>query len=625
MSEEKKTNWISGLDRRQIKIFGAAAVAVSIIVLLVVIKVVQADESPISKMVTFAAKRGPLTISVLESGTIKSREQVILKNEVEGRTSIVSLVPEGTRVKTGDLLVELDASTLQDNKIDQEIMVQNAQAAYTNAVETLAVVENQAQSDIDLADLTFTFAKQDLDQYKKGLYPNDLQTAETQVTIAREELLRAEDTYEKSKKLYDVNYLAESELLANALAKTKAELTVKLRESDLEVLKDYTYHRQIDQLESDLSQADMALIRAKRKGKADIVQADADLKAKKAEFERQTAKLEKLEDQITKAKVYAPADGMVIYATTARRGGWRDSRTPMDVGVEVMERQELIYLPTASSAMAEVDIHEASLEKVQLGLPVLISVDALPGKKFVGSMARIAPLPDPQSMFMNPDLKVYQSDIYLEGDDPGLRTGMSCKAEIIAAQYEDVIYVPVQAVMRVAGKPTVYVVRDGRMEEREVEIGMDNNRMIRIVEGLKEGELVLLTPPLRSAAIDSASATEGVTLEGASGSLMQQINDKLDEVNSAPVPRPGAQGGPGGPGAAGGQRGMPNLSEEQRQQMRERIQNMSEEERQKFMQQMRQRQGAGGGPGGGPGQGGQRQGGGARPPGTGPRGGGGNR
>ena len=72
-------------------------------------------------MPTFTARRGPLTISVLESGTIKAKEQLILKNEVEGRTSIIFLIEEGTRVKKGDVLVELDASSMQDNKIDQEI------------------------------------------------------------------------------------------------------------------------------------------------------------------------------------------------------------------------------------------------------------------------------------------------------------------------------------------------------------------------------------------------------------------------------------------------------------------------------------------------------------------------
>ncbi|MHC4154859.1 MAG: hypothetical protein ACYST6_08065, partial [Planctomycetota bacterium] len=73
---------------------------------------------------TFVVKQGPLRISVTESGTIKAREQVILKSEVEGRTSILSLIPEGTQVKQGDLLVDLDSSQLLDSKIDQEIIVQ---------------------------------------------------------------------------------------------------------------------------------------------------------------------------------------------------------------------------------------------------------------------------------------------------------------------------------------------------------------------------------------------------------------------------------------------------------------------------------------------------------------------
>ncbi|MEN6335361.1 MAG: hypothetical protein ABFE01_14015, partial [Phycisphaerales bacterium] len=81
---------------------------------------VRGSDKPGQDVPTFKARRGPLTISVVESGTIKAREQVIIKNEVEGRTSIITLVPEGTRVRKGELLVELDASSLHDSKIDQE-------------------------------------------------------------------------------------------------------------------------------------------------------------------------------------------------------------------------------------------------------------------------------------------------------------------------------------------------------------------------------------------------------------------------------------------------------------------------------------------------------------------------
>ena len=519
-----------------------AIVFVSLICIIVLwLKVVRGGEGSGNDLVTFIAKRGRLTISVLESGTIKPRERLIIKNELEGRTSIISLIPEGTKVKKGDLLVELDASTLEDMLINQEIMVQNAEAAFIDANETLAVVENQAQSDIDVAKLTLKFAEQDLQQYKEGQYPKDLKTANNEITLREEELTRAQETLEWSQKLFAEKYLSNTDLQADKLAVTRSNNALELAKEELRLLEQYTRQRNIDQFESDFHQAEMALERTQRKAKADVVQAKADLKAKELEYTRQVTKLEKIKDQIDKATVLAPADGTVIYATSARRGGFRDNREPLDEGVEVFERQELIYLPTATSAMAEVDIHESSLEKVQLGLPAIVTVDALQGKTFLGSVGQIAPLPDPASMWMNPDLKVYNSEVYLEGDTPDLRTGMSCKVEIIVQQYADAVYIPVQAVIRIAGQPAVYVVKDGTIEEREVQIGLDNNRMIRIIDGIQEGEVVLLTPPLKSAAVDEAS---GIISSGRTESsdeldaLKQRINEHLNGTNRIQTERP---------------------------------------------------------------------------------------
>jgi len=316
---------------------------------------------------------------------------------------------------------------------------------------------------------------------------------------------------------------------------------LELAKEELRLLEEFTRQRNIDQFESDLHQAKMALERTQRKATADVVQAKADLKAKELEYMRQQDKLAKLEDQLVKATVLSPADGIAIYATSARRGHHHDNQEPLDEGVEVFERQELIYLPTATLAMAEVDIHEVSLEKVRLGLPAVVTVDALPGRTFFGSVENIAPLPDPQSMWMNPDLKVYNSEIYLEGDTPDLRTGMSCKVEIIVEQYEDTVYIPVHAVIRIAGQPAVYVVNEGVIEEREVQIGFDNNRMVRIIDGIREGEVVLLTPPLKSASIEDASVVmQAERAESADtlDALKQRINEKLEEANGTQTGRP---------------------------------------------------------------------------------------
>jgi HlyD family secretion protein len=460
---------------------------------------------PLSHDAVYQVRSGPLTIDVVESGTIKAREQLIIKNEVEGKTSILYLIPEGTQVKKGDLLVELDASALMDARIDQEIKVQNAQAAFVNATENLAVVENQAQSDLDLAKLTLDFARQDLKKYTDGEYPNALQKANAEITLAEEELVRARERLEWSKTLYEEKFISQTELTADELAEKKKALDLSLAKNNLDLLVNYTNQRDLAQRQSDVSQAEMALERTRRKARADVVQAGAELKAREAEFQRQNDRLEKILTQLEKTRIVSPADGLVIYATSAQGGMFRRNTEPLQEGQDIRERQELIYLPTGSSSNAEVAIHESNLKKVRTGMPAKISVDALPGREFTGRITHIAPLPDAQSIWMNPDLKVFTTQIFLDGNDSDMRTGMSCQAQIIIETHDNVVSVPVQAVLQVQGIPTVYVRSGGGFVPRPVEIGLDNNRMIHVKNGLATGDIVLLTPPLEDAGTDAFS------------------------------------------------------------------------------------------------------------------------
>jgi HlyD family secretion protein len=529
-------------------------------------------------MPTFVVKRGPLRISVTESGTIQAREQIILKNEVEGRTTILTLVEEGTRVKKGDLLVELDASELIDARVDQQIRVQNAEASFIGARENLAVVENQAKSDVDKTTLALDFAKQDLRKYVEGEYLNQRKEMESEITLAKEELQTAEEKLKWSQKLAEKEYISQTELQIDELSAHKNKLDLELAENNLRLFEDFTHPRNLAKLESDVNQADMALERTDRKAKADVVQAEAELKAKESEFERQKDKLKKNEEQIAKTKIYAPADGLVIYATSAKSRGFRGSEEPLVEGREVREQEELIYLPTATAVKAVIKIHETSLQKVKVGLPVVVTVDALPGKTFTGHVEKIAPLPDAQMVWMNPDLKVYNTEVYLEGEGDYLRTGMSCKAEIIIEEYNDVIYIPVQAVLRIGSEPTVYVQKGREFEPHKIKTGLDNNRMIRVIEGLREGEVVLLTPPLAPATVEQGAekavsetpAGEAVTEQKAKPSGVESVEEAGTGKIEQERPRP--EGGP---------------SPEQMQKMRERFEKMSPEEREAEMQKMR--------------------------------------
>jgi len=548
---------------------------------------------------TRAAIRGPLTISVLESGTIQAREKVIIKNEVEGHTSILWLIDEGKKVKKGDLLVELDASSKIDQKRSMEMQVQNAQANLVQAQENLAVVKNQAKSDLAVAELNYTFAKQDLEKYLEGEYPNQLKQAQSAITLAQEELLRSEEKLEWSKRLYNENYLSQTELQQDELAAARDKLNLEQAENNLNLLVNYTHKRDTDQLASNVEQAEMALERAKRKAKADVLKAEASLSAREAEYQGNLDKLEYVEEQIEKTKIHAPSDGTVIYATSGGGKHRHWGSEPLSEGSSVRERQELIHLPTTNSVKAEINIHESNLEKVSIGMPARITIDALPDQVFAGRLATVAPLPDPQSMFMNPDLKVYNADIYIENNGVELRTGMSCKAEIIVEQHEAAVFVPVQSVIQVKGEPTVYVAKGKNMEQRKVEIGLDNNRMIHIISGLNRGEHVLLAPPLASGEVEADTADipaqreesgkkTAKTAPAAQGRVKEQ--KQPGDMKKADASRSRRH-----PGGMGGSAGFQDLTPEQREEMRkqrEQYENASPEEKKKMEEDIRKRMAA---------------------------------
>ncbi len=448
-----------------------------------------------STIPVFQTARGLLDITVTESGTISPSEQISLKSELEGRSTILYLIPEGTEVTAGELLVELDATDLEDRRIKQAIQAENAEAAFIRSRETLEVVKNQAQSDVEKAELELQFAREDLEKYKAGDYPNKLKELEARITLAREEKKRAEEKLKWSQVLFKEKYLSESEIQADELSVKKSALDVELAENNLKLLQQFEYKRQITKLESDVRQTEMAFERATRKARADIIQAEADLRAKESEFTQNKSQLEKLIVQIGKARIIAPRDGLVVYATSGKFLG-RGSNEPLAEGQEVRERQELINLPTASSFIAKIKIHESSLKKVHRDLPVTLRADALPGMTFSGRVTSIAPLPDAMSAFMNPDLKLYDTEIRIEGGGEVLRTGMNCEATIKIATYPDAVHVPVQCVVRVNRQPVVFVKTPAGPVQREVTIGEDNNRMVHILAGLEPGEPVLLAPPL---------------------------------------------------------------------------------------------------------------------------------
>jgi HlyD family secretion protein len=444
---------------------------------------------------TAEARRGNLTIAVTESGNLRNRDLVIVSNRVEGRTAILWIIEEGQYVEKGDLLVELDSSDLEDRLIEREISMQSAEADYIRAQQELKVTESRTQSEIAQARLALRFAELDLEKYlaDDGEYQQELNRLRSNIDLAREELTRARQEFENSQKLAENGFITPLELERDRLAYERAAVDVRIAEGNLHLLETYTHRRQREQLESDVEQAGESLERVLMRAEADMVQAEANYHARRQELDRQKQQLARLEQQISMCQIYAPASGMVVYETSANPGR-RGSQEPLEAGQEIRERQELIYLPASSGMIADIRVHESALDRIAVGMPARVTVDARPGQTYSGTVRRIAPMPDAQSIWLNPDLTVYSTQVEVNAND--LRTGMSCQVDIIIEELEDVVYVPLQSVVGYDNRHYVYVVTPRGPVPRRVRIGLDNNRVVHIREGLESGEIVLLAPPI---------------------------------------------------------------------------------------------------------------------------------
>ena len=437
----------------------------------------------------------PLTIAVNAAGSIRARDQVVVSNNLEGQTTILSIVDEGETVKQGDLLIELDSSVLQSRLIDEQIAVQGAKSNYVQARENLGIVKNQAQSDIEAARLAFLFAKDDLQKYQLGEFPNQKKEELSKIALKQEELRRAEEKLSWSKVLFAEKYLSQTELEADDLAAQKARIDLELSQSGLQLLLEFTNVRSLTELKAAVGSTELALERVQRKAKANTVQAEADLQAKQALLERENMKLNKLLTDINKTTVLAPQTGVVVYATSLQRS-WRGNAEPLAAGQSVRERQELIYLPASGAMVAQTQIHESNLGKVHVGQAAQVYVDSINGRSFAALVKSVAVFPDAASSWLNPDLKLYRTELELIEYSDSLRSGMNCRIEIQVAQFEDTIAVPIQAVVLDGSKPFVYCERDGVVQRQAVELGENNDSLVQILDGIVSGDRVQINPPV---------------------------------------------------------------------------------------------------------------------------------
>ncbi len=544
-----------------------------------------------------AVKTGPLRISVREGGDLESGRPVIVRSEVEGRNAIIELVEEGSFVKVGDVVCQLDSAGLEKEIQSQELKVDGAKSDVKQSEEDLAIQQKQNLEAMKEAETKRILAKRAYEAYLNGTLPLERKKLESDLTVSKEELKRAETEAQASLRLFEKEIIPKTQLEADQLGQKKAVERVAIAEKNLTHFNEFTCKDELQKLKSDWDVAEIAFERVSQQCASSMAQKQDIVTTKKKNYELETEQFEKLKGQIKNCIIKSPASGLVVYARERSRRG---NDEPVALGKEMREREEILRIPDLSNMIVQLDVHESSIKKVKRGQRAWVTVDALPGTVFPGTVTRVALVPSSQSSWMNPDLKVYETVVKLEEVMEGIKPGMHAQVEVLVDELKDVMQVPLQCVAQSGSRTFIYVSNGDQIELREVEVGMNNQSFVHVKSGLKLGEMVYLSRPDDAPALPKPAEKEFMAASDVPAS---------EDQGSGPG---GARGRPGGRAGArpegGAGSGFGNMTPEQMKKMRERFNNMSDEEKAEYMKRMRE--GRGGGGRGAGGRGGRSRGGG---------------
>lgn len=440
-------------------------------------------------------ERGDFLVSIVEGGTLQAVNEVTVRNEVNGNSRIIYIVPEGTYVKKGDLIVELDTEEVENNLNFQLIRFEDDNADFIKSETDVVIIKSTVESDIRKAELGVQFAKMDLEKFEQIEKEQEMRNAQIEIITAQESLKLAEEKLEWSEKLTEEGFETKSNLDRDKLSVTNQSLGLEKAESVKKMLNEFDLQKLEAEYKSKQEEAEQELVRVKTQGDSKIRQALSQLEIDRRQLELGKNKLEQLQEQMEFTKMFAPQDGLLVYATSSSR---YSQESMIEEGATVRQRQSIVKIPDTSIMKVDIKVHESYVNQVSVGQTAFVVLDSLPDDRFRGEVTKIGVLPDSQTRYGNENLKVYATQIIIRDKLPDIKPGVSARAEIVIANLQNVLKVPIQCVTTLKGKQVCFVKGLGGPKPMPVEIGMFNNKFIEIKSGLDSGDNILLAPPFDS-------------------------------------------------------------------------------------------------------------------------------
>jgi HlyD family secretion protein len=283
----------------------------------------------------------------------------------------------------------------------------------------------------------------------------------------------------------------------------------------------------VEQARVDLADAELRLSRSDRLADQGVVSREnleaarlaatgAGIRLQRSEeaVRQAAANLDKARDDFAKTTVFSPLGGRVI--TLNAEVGETVYPATMNNPASVVAT-----IADLSEVLAVIDVDETEVVYVELGQTAELLVDALPDRSYRGRVVEIGS--SGFSRPAQPDVTFFSVKVLFVEPDPGLRPGMSVRAEVVTASHADALVVPIQAVVE---RPplgpdgtepddtadevqVVFVLAEGKARQRPVETGLSDETHVEIVAGLDAGEAVIAGPYRTLRDLDHGDAVRG--------------------------------------------------------------------------------------------------------------------
>ncbi len=421
---------------------------------------------------TTVVRQGDLVIYASGSGTLITINEMELGFGTNGTVAELD-VQVGDKVNAGDILaIQGDRDQLEAAVTGDQLSVINAQNALDELYENADLVAAQAQLNLataqdELSSALYTQAAQQAGNRASQL---TIEYAYADLVIAENKLQKAREEYEKLLHLPETdsrrmralsNYLAAQQTYNSALREYNWYTG---QPSDIDQAQ---LNAEVALAEAKVAEAEREYERLKDGPDPDEV-AMAELQLANAE-----ATLAVSQSFLKESVIVAPMDGTVLAVTA-------------EVGDDVSK--SFITLADLSQLYLEIFLDETDMDKIDVDYEVeILFFDALPDRVFTGRVVQVDP-----SLYTSGQISTVKGLVKLdETTIDNLLLGMNAAVDVIGERAEEVALVPVEALRELSpGEYAVFVMQDGELKLRPVEVGLMDFTFAEITSGLEIGEVV---------------------------------------------------------------------------------------------------------------------------------------